>query len=254
MSEERNDGIQDADLHAYLDGELDADRRLAVEAHLARHPSDRARLESWRAQQAALHRQFDAVLAEPVPAALGELPAFNPAPRPWRLAAMLALVAVMAGSLGWALGQRQAQPVPALAHLVAPAAFAHRVYATDPKHPVEFDASRSAQLAAWVSERMHAPIAPPDLTAGGFRLVGGRLLPSTNRMAAQFLYEDDAGRRVSLYVRRADWKATGDEFHYRELDGLGVFYWTRGEMAHALAGRLPRAQLIELAARVQAAG
>ena len=194
------------------------------------------------------------MLAEPLPAALAELPAPPPHSRPWRLAALLALVAILAGGLGWALGLRQAQPAPVLAHLVAPAAFAHRVYATDPDHPVEFDASRAAQLAAWVSGRMHAPLSPPDLTAAGFRLVGGRLLPSTNRMAAQFLYEDEAGRRVSLYVRRADWQAAGDEFHYRELDGLGVFYWIRGEMAHALAGRLPRARLIELAARVQAAG
>uniref|UniRef100_UPI00261E6335 anti-sigma factor family protein n=1 Tax=Thiohalobacter sp. TaxID=2025948 RepID=UPI00261E6335 len=120
MSDERKDGIQDADLHAYLDGELDADRRLAVEAHLARHPSDRARLESWRAQQAALHHRFDAVLAEPLPAALGRLPAPPPRPRPWRLATMLVLAAVLAGGLGWVLGRHQAQPAPALAHLVAP--------------------------------------------------------------------------------------------------------------------------------------
>ena len=42
--------VPEAELHAYFDGELGPERRRAVEAHLAAHPEDALRLESYRGQ------------------------------------------------------------------------------------------------------------------------------------------------------------------------------------------------------------
>ena len=40
--------ISEDELHAYVDGELPADRRGAVEAWLASHAEDAARVAAWR--------------------------------------------------------------------------------------------------------------------------------------------------------------------------------------------------------------
>ena len=40
--------ISEDELHAYVDGELPAERRGAVEAWLASHPDDAARVAAWR--------------------------------------------------------------------------------------------------------------------------------------------------------------------------------------------------------------
>ncbi len=55
------------ELHAYVDGELPADRRDAVEAWLASHPEDAARVAAWRAQAEAIRARYGAVIHEPVP-------------------------------------------------------------------------------------------------------------------------------------------------------------------------------------------
>ena len=67
--------ISEDDLHAYADGQLAPERQTQVEAWLAVHPEQRARVAAWREQAAALHRGFDAVLDEAVPARLLPPPA-----------------------------------------------------------------------------------------------------------------------------------------------------------------------------------
>ena len=69
--------------------------------------------------------------------------------------------------------------------------------------------------------------------------------------AAQFMYEDAAGRRLTLYIR----KETGldnTSFQFAERDGLGSFYWIDRPLAYALAGRLGREELMALANAVYA--
>ena len=76
--------------------------------------------------------------------------------------------------------------------------------------------------------------------------MGGRLLPDLGLPAAQFMYEDAGGRRLTLYIR----KETGldnTSFRFCEKDGLGSFYWIDRPLAYALAGRLAREELMALA-------
>ena len=64
------------------------------------------------------------------------------------------------------------------------------------------------------------------------------------------MYEDAAGRRLTLYIR----KETGlnNTFQFAERDGLGSFYWIDRPLAYALAGRLRREELMGLADAVYA--
>jgi anti-sigma factor RsiW len=106
-------------------------------------------------------------------------------------------------------------------------------------------------LVAWLTRRVGAPIRAPSLADRGWKLMGGRLLPDLGLPAAQFMYEDAAGRRLTLYIR----KETGlnnTSFQFAERDGLGSFYWIDRPLAYALAGRLGREELMALANAVYA--
>lgn len=59
--------ITENDLHAYVDGTLDAARRLAVSLYLATHPAEAARVEAFRAQKEVVHALFGSVVEEPLP-------------------------------------------------------------------------------------------------------------------------------------------------------------------------------------------
>ncbi|MGA9338652.1 MAG: anti-sigma factor, partial [Pseudolabrys sp.] len=47
---DRDSPVTEDELHAYIDGELPADRKAAVAAWLAEHPEQAALVAAWRAQ------------------------------------------------------------------------------------------------------------------------------------------------------------------------------------------------------------
>ncbi len=241
--------ITRGDLNAYLDDELSPERRAEVAHYLATHPEAEAELAEYRRVDRALHQLFDPVLAEPIP------PQLRPSRRsPWRAAAAAAGWLLLGGSLGWGLHPTARAPLlaeqPLSEQLVQPAAFAHTVYTTDPRHPVEVSAADEHHLVSWLSLRLHADLRAPDLTTLGYHLVGGRLLPATDRMAAQFMYERADATRITLYLRRGPWQEATTLFHFEHSQGLGVFYWVEGGLGYAVTGPLAQGDLLALAEAV----
>src|ERR1700742_3097777 len=55
--------VTEDELHAYVDNELPAERRGDVEAWLAAHPDDAARVQSWRARGEGVHGIYGAIAA-----------------------------------------------------------------------------------------------------------------------------------------------------------------------------------------------
>src|SRR5215813_10611504 len=88
---DRNSPVTEDELHAYVDGELAADRRVAVEAWLASHPEDAARVAQWRAQADAIRARFGMLASEPVPARF-DLDSLARGARSWRGAAAAAMI------------------------------------------------------------------------------------------------------------------------------------------------------------------
>ena len=62
--------VDETDLHALVDGELDPDHRRRVEDHLLLHPGDAALVEDWRRQNAALRAAFEPIALETPPLSL----------------------------------------------------------------------------------------------------------------------------------------------------------------------------------------
>ncbi len=126
------------------------------------------------------------------------------------------------------------------------AVLAHRTYEAEVRHAVEVPANEEKHLVAWLSKRLEAPVRAPDLAARGFQLVGGRMLPAVSGPAAQFMYENEGGDRLTLYVER---NRAGQDTAFRFVaeDEVSAFYWKDGPLAYALIGRAGREQLLGLA-------
>ncbi len=246
--------IRDEDLNAYLDGELEEDARRSVESALARSADLRERLAAYRRDKASLAAAFDPVLDEPVPdrlrlAARGDRRATAPGLRPLtRIAAALALLAV-GGVAGWTLNESNGRAGPEALRLADEAVTAHAVFVSEVRHPVEVAASEQAHLFAWLSNRLGGKVWAPDLAALGYDLVGGRLLASSRGPAAQFMYENESGKRLTLFVRRGG-EESETAFRHVQADGTGAFYWIEGDFGYALIGGLARDPLLRAARAV----
>jgi anti-sigma factor RsiW len=235
-------------LHGLADGRLDGDRRQEAEAALAERPELARQVEAWRSQNALLHREFDPVLDEPVPARL--LEAAHPRPSAqWRLAAALGWLA-LGGAVGFVARGFYPSPAAVQASLPRQAAIAHVVFAAEVRHPVEVGANEEAHLSAWLSKRLGAELKPPRLAEAGLDLVGGRLLSGSSGPVAQFMYQDPKGQRLTLYVRKDAEDNRETAFRYAREGKVGVFYWLDGSLGYALSGELDKDELLRVATAV----
>ena len=80
----------------------------------------------------------------------------------------------------------------------------------------------------------------------GCRLVGGRLLPDDGKPAAQFMYENEAKERLTVYVRR-NLESRETAFQFVSDKGVSAFYWIDSDFAYALVGKMNRDGLQEAA-------
>jgi anti-sigma factor RsiW len=248
--------VTQAELHALVDGELDDARVDDVLAWLQAHPEDAVRVAQWQAQRLQMRRLYRSIDPGPTPAAMTSVPLrrrWN-----WRhAAAAAALLAVGAAGGYWGPQWHGAEDGPALADaapFVRDAVIAHTVYAPEKRHPVEVSADEEAHLVQWLGRRLGVPLRAPALHAQGFRLLGGRLLPGPRSPRAQFMYEDPAGRRVTLYVTVFDPSDAPRETAFRAArDGaLESFYWVEGRFGYALSAELPPTDVMSLAREVHA--
>lgn len=237
--------IGDNDLQAYVDGRLDADRRVEVESYLDANPEVAARVAAYQQQNEMLHAVFDPVLQEPVPSEL-ETPVAGR--RQWPRYGIAAAWALVWAAGGWIL-HGLSQPTPSLVVESLPqrAAVAHAVYVPEVVHPVEVTASQQAHLVKWLSKRLDGKVRAPDLRALGYELLGGRLLPADDGAAAQFMYQTERGKRLTLYVRKNLSKNRETAFRYAREGNTGVFYWVDKDFAYALSGELNKKTLLDLA-------
>lgn len=237
--------VSDDELHAYADGALAGARAAEVEAWLAANPEAAERVRAWRDQNRALRALFDPVLDEPVPARLAGTLARRNARLPAAAAAAVAWLAV-GGLIGYALND-WLTPAAAPALLAERAAIAHVVYAAEVQHPVEVTAEHEQHLVKWLSKRLGKELRTPDFTGFGYQLVGGRLLPGDKGPAAQFMYQNNAGARLTLYVSVPGKDAAPTAFRYEKEDGTHVLYWVDRDLGFALVGDAGRAQLMDIA-------
>lgn len=240
--------IRDEDLVAFHSGALGKAAHDALAARIAADPWAQATLAEWDRQDAALAALYGPVADEPLPAAFRarlDAAAMPPRRHPLRaLAAALALVAIGAAA-GWLAADMRA-PGPAAFSIADDALRAHVTYVAEVAHPVEVAADQADHLVTWLSKRLGHDIKAPDFAAEGFRLIGGRLLPGDERPAALFMYEDDTGRRLTLYAL-PEGNAGNSAFQFLSSGTTQGFYWHDAGLSYAVIGDLDRDRLRAIA-------
>jgi len=238
--------VAEDELHAFVDGRLDATRRAEVEAWLLQHPADAGRVSAYRQQNEMMQALFNPVLNEPLPLQMYPQARHRNYAQPLRYAAMVSAM-VMSGILGWSLhGADKNTQQPVLA-MVSRAALAHVVYTPEVLHPVELGREQEEQLSKWLSKRLGNNIKPPHLAGAGYELMGGRLLPGNQGPVAQFMYQDARGLRLTLYISNKMAGKGEAAFRYAQEGKIGVFYWVDEDLGYALSGELPKADLLRVA-------
>lgn len=237
--------ILEEDLHAYVDGLLPETRSAEVESFLAANPKEADRVRAYQKQKEALRALFDSILDDPIPPRL-----LHPK-RLWswpvlRYAAIVAWI-TLGGALGWLVRGADSRKADESSGFARQAATAHAVYSPEVRHPVEVGRDQEEHLVTWLSKRLGAPLKPPHLSQLGFEMVGGRLLPGTRGPVAQFMYQDEKGQRLTLYVRMDPATKGETAFRYTQEGKVGVFYWLDGPFGYALSGEMKKEELLKVA-------
>ncbi len=246
---ENNSPVTEHELHAYVDGELPADRRAAVEAWLLSHPQDAARVASWRSQAEAIRARYGAIIEEPIPERL-KLERLRRPGRSWvAVAAAAAIVAFLCGgAIGWMARGASAASPSGFEIFTSEALDAYKLYVVEVRHPVEVAGDERPHLVQWLSKRLGFALRIPELEAIKLKLVGGRLLPGPTGAAAFFMYEGPSGERFTLYCARS--RETETAMRYRVEDQAASVYWVDRDIAYVMSGPADRDRLMGIAQRV----
>ncbi|WP_438747642.1 anti-sigma factor family protein [Pararhizobium sp. O133] len=254
MTDERPPVTED-DLHAYVDGFLDEDHRRAVEAFLTDHPQEAADVAAWQAQAANLKaafssyarsNEFDETMVRPVPSLTQNTP--------WRKVALLAasLVLFLSGAAAGIYADRflggtlSVETASALESLPAQSKSAFLIYTSEKRHPVEVGADQQEHLVTWLGKRLDYKLVAPDLRPKGYSLVGGRLVPVNGKAGAMLMYENAAGKRLTMLLGKNPENAE-TSFRFESSGTVETFYWIDGSIGYAVTAELSRAELQAIA-------
>jgi anti-sigma factor RsiW len=230
--------ITSADLHAYVDGELDAAQARAVEAAIAEDAGLAAQVMAYRADKQRLKSIYGPVVAQSLPPEWearirSSVPARSPR---WQtFGAIAATLLIVAGAFGLYLSRTTTPP----AQGVVAEALAARTEASTPVKVVDMNGN-PGNVAGTLRDIVDAKVKVPDLTGMGYHADGIRVYQN----AVEILYRDSRQRVFSLYLKRSDGTPRFDQF---ERDGLRVCIWQDDRISMVMAGNISAAEMQRLA-------
>jgi len=257
--------IQEDDLHAYVDNQLSEEKRQAVEELMRNDPNIAEQIIQWQAQNKAIKNYFNQENFADIPNQLNidKLQAKSKAKskpitqnKPdatqshnnrwyYSMAASLFLM-IGSGLMGW-FSHDLLQTAPQNSPLFSDMAIsAYEVFSVEVLHPVEVKANKKDHLVKWLSKRINHPIKLPELENYGFKLLGGRLLSmQEGRAAAQFMFENEQGKRITWLVSKSP--AYKDHaFFFKNEKNVNSYYWMDSNVAYSVSGKMDRDNLHKL--------
>lgn len=227
--------IAEAEIQAYLDGELELGRRLAVESHLASDPAAAQHFMEELRMRTSL-RLLAAEMDEP-PAAMAAAAA--------RLTARLSEGPVRGLRHLW--GGRIMQGLAAAALLMIVVLPARDVMASPPDYVGDaVEAYRTGLLRAEMASQVETPridtgevqrstrIRVPKLPAK-WVVTDAQIFPSKEGPALQIMVRTPTAKKLSIFAVRAESEAPDEPTVVRH-GGTSVAYWREGDMSYALTG------------------
>ena len=251
------DPVNESDLIAYVDGELDPMRRVEVEAHLARHPEDAVLVMADLRDRDALREAFTLV----------------PSQGPERLRSGARRID---RALAWQRVGARLRRAAAIAVLVGAGWLAHTEIGTfgvpnsiaspiDPALAEEAQQARQAVQvrARTVSQRAVSSYDPADLEAAtgvelpplpnGWVVRDVQIFPGRHGTGIEVSIESGELGELALFAKRSGGQTLleGNEPVARSGDGTTA-YWRSGHTAYALSGSRDDPALHAAAARLAA--
>jgi anti-sigma factor RsiW len=262
----------DADLVAYLDGELDEAARQAIAAQLRDDAALRTRLDRLKLDTAELGKAFDLLLAgapsDRLAATLSraEAEAAASAARPasagsnWspmRIAAaiLIFLIGAAAGYFGpRALPGAEA---PDESEVAEDASSGWRqvvaeyllLYTPDTLASIPDDAALRAEELSTVASKLAVNVTPDNLAVPDLALKRAQLFEFKGKPLAQIAYLSEAGPIAFCIIANGKPDAAPA---FEERLGENIVFWTKGGRGFMVIGRVPRDKIEAVAATLGA--
>jgi anti-sigma factor RsiW len=269
--------VSEAELHGFVDGDMDRGRREDVQAFLATSPADAARVETWRRQNATIRAAFGLVETGPLPWSLplaagaeGAAAARHAAggqaetsgSHAWRerwfarlIGLSFASGALLTASAAYLTGRMNApDAAPASSEGPAPPGL-NETFVTRAMSALQaFEPPPAAVRLSPNSDRPGLdPAAPilPNLPLEGLKLAGVRAMPGEQGQMLCLVYAKPDEANIALCVEKA---VDPGETVARAAGNFpsAAIHWRQKGANYALVGALPEAGLRSLADRVHA--
>ncbi len=253
-------------VHAFIDGELEAQQTLEVDRHLEACADCAHAVEFERWFKGELRRSVGSVLAPPaladrVRGAMARADRVDRArallPRAGAVAALAAGVVAALFLPSWltpsgrvAGGRDASMPRPVIDYVAERHARSL---------PVEVTGPDAASVGAWYQGKLDFAVNPPAFSGGDVRLVGGRISNVGDRQAAQLVYQQQ-GRRITVVVFDGEGvpiqgasllRAGPRTIYLGESHGYPVAVWHQGGVAYAASSDHARGDFVRLVASAQ---
>jgi anti-sigma factor RsiW len=240
--------VIDEDLHAYLDRELEAERRPIVETYLADNAESARRVSAYTAQREALRAALAGAASEPIPPRLDPRLLYQQRQTQhrmiWRAAAAVALAIGLGGGGGWGLhvgyDHYQQRQVDAFGQQAA-AAYLTLAQA----NPQTLQVASIDGLSTSVSQALGVPVQFHDTTEAGFTLLGGWVLSAPKGQAVQLAFRDTDNKLITMYL---EGRPGAKDSPFRRIAGVGVptVAWDDDDLACAISGNADPARLEQI--------
>lgn len=231
--------ICEDDLMAFVDGALDEERRVDVEKFLESNPEAMSQVFAYRSQSAMLRNALEHVSNEPVPTRLNIRNIVEgrrkKAWSTWQVAAAATVFLAIGATSGWITRDLMSTPSAGIGALAMEASASYRAFAADVVRPVEFRSEAPADIASLASTIIGAPTAVPDLSSDGFRLMGGRVIPTTHGSGFMWMYDNDRGTRLVMMTRRMDVDRDSSMKSTSRGD-INAWSWSKAGVGYSIVG------------------
>jgi anti-sigma factor RsiW len=243
--------ISEDDLQAFVDRALDAERHREVAAFLETDSDAAKRVAAYRQHTAALRSALAPVAAEPIPSRLNlaniiekqQVPKRRPVAQ---MAAAAVILLAIGASGGWLLKGYNMPPTEGVVALAQEASASYSTFAPDRVRPVEVRADGSDDLKVLASATIGGAAVIPDLAKAGYRLMGGRVVPTSHGSGLMLMYDNDKGSRIVLLTRRMQVDSDRAMVPSGQHDIHG-WSWAKQGLGYSLVGSINSEELHPIA-------
>jgi anti-sigma factor RsiW len=229
------ENLEEMDIHAFIDDELDAARTRAVVDRMASDPVFAAKVEAYRADKALLVAHYGPLIARPVPQKMTAL--LTKPQRTWARPRSYAVIMAMAASVMLAV-------VATLSYRAMVPNDGAVIEAAVAAHNGRGDGEVIAADAAKISETLGLSLKLPDLTKAGYTLAQVAVYPGVHGKGVKIDYRNAAGEAFTLYLEDSSGR---EQFEITKRGDVLVCLWQDDVLSTVMVGKMAAADMLRVA-------